>query len=57
VVELAMRAKTIKRANKALFYPTQKKTKPDKVLLESAVSKFLAKGGQITKCKPGGQKP
>jgi hypothetical protein len=56
VVELAMIVKTIKRTNKPLFYQTQKKTKPDKDLLKSAVSEFLAKGGQITKCEVGAKK-
>jgi hypothetical protein len=53
----AIKAKTIKRTNKPLWYPTQKKTKPEKYLLKSAVSEFLAKGGQIRKCAAGTKKP
>jgi hypothetical protein len=53
----AMIAKQIKRTNKPLWYPTQKKTRPDMDLLKSAVSEFLAKGGQIKKCEAGTNKP
>jgi hypothetical protein len=53
----AMIAKQIKRTNKPLWYPSQKNTKADKNLLKSAVSEFLAKGGQITKCAVGTKKP
>jgi hypothetical protein len=54
---MAMTIKTAKKTNKPKWYPTDKKIKPGRDSLESAVGKFVAKGGQITKCAPGKKKP
>jgi hypothetical protein len=54
---MTMTIKQTKRTNKTLWYPSQKNAKPDKDLLKSAVSEFLAEGRQITKCETGTKKP
>jgi hypothetical protein len=50
VVDFAM--KKARQTKKPKWYPRQKKIKPDKDWLENAVSKFLAKGGQIKQSAP-----